>query len=311
MSSILFLEFISFLAVGAGVLYAAFRGKSRSPHLGWLNDYFHYLLFFVLSVFVYRFIPHIIEAIQGDTVSFSKTYFILSNYLVLPLSFLYLLFFIRFSAGLVGLKILAPFQRAYIVLSTIVYLILAAWAVGLLKIDTLGPTRSFIFFYRLFIAGLFLLPIWMIVRSRSIKDSSQLRFVRLFAAVHCLCLAAYEISVRASGTDIDFAHQLFRLAFNIPPMIVLFHLAKHQAKALPQTDEARINSEVLSSRFGITEREQDIIRLVCLGKTNAEIEKELFISVKTVKRHLYNIYQKLGVKNRVQLVNLVRNPGAD
>jgi DNA-binding CsgD family transcriptional regulator len=312
MSSILFLEFISFLAVGAGILYVAFRARNRNPHLGWLNDYCLYLLFFVLSAFIYRFVPHILEAILRDTIAFSKTYSILANYLVLPLSFLYLLFFVRFSVGLVGLKIVAPFQRAYIVLATIVYLILAARAVGMLKIHTLGPiARQFIFFNWLFIAGLLLLPMWVIVRSRSIKDSSQLRSIRLFATIHCLCLAAYEISVQASGTDVDFAHQLFRLAFNIPPMIILFRLAEQQTKALPQTNEARINSEVLSSRFGITGREQDIIRLVCLGKTNAEIEKELFISVKTVKRHLYNIYQKLGVKNRVQLVNLVRNSGAD
>jgi len=287
MSSILFLEFISILAVGAGVLYAAFRRKSRNPHLGWLNDYFHYLLFFVLSAFVYRFVPHIIEAILRDPIAFSKMYSILANYLVLPLSFLYFLFFIRFSVRLVGRKIIARFQRTYIVLATIVYLFLAARAVGVHKIHTFGPiARPFIFFNWLFVAGLFLLPIWMIVRSRSIKDSSRLRSIRLFTAIHCLCLAAYEISVQAAGTDVDFAHQLFRLAFNIPPMIILFRLAEQQTKSLPQTNEPRINSEVLSSRFGITGREQDIIRLVCLGKTNAEIEKELFISVKTVKRNL-------------------------
>jgi LuxR family transcriptional regulator of csgAB operon len=41
--------------------------------------------------------------------------------------------------------------------------------------------------------------------------------------------------------------------------------------------------------------------------SNADIEKALYISPHTVKNHIYNIYQKLGVKNRVQISNLIRD----
>ena len=60
----------------------------------------------------------------------------------------------------------------------------------------------------------------------------------------------------------------------------------------------------LKKKFQITTREQEIIRLICQGKSNKEIENELYISIQTVKDHIYNIYQKTGVKNRVQLSNL-------
>jgi DNA-binding NarL/FixJ family response regulator len=43
------------------------------------------------------------------------------------------------------------------------------------------------------------------------------------------------------------------------------------------------------------------------GYSNHEIEKRLFISLETVKKHVSNIYRKLDVKNRVQLSNLVQN----
>ena len=43
------------------------------------------------------------------------------------------------------------------------------------------------------------------------------------------------------------------------------------------------------------------------GYSNSEIEKRLYISLETVKKHVSNIYRKLGVKNRVQLSNLVQN----
>jgi DNA-binding CsgD family transcriptional regulator len=60
-------------------------------------------------------------------------------------------------------------------------------------------------------------------------------------------------------------------------------------------------------KYGISKREQEIIRLILRGKSNREIEKELFISLSTVKNHIYNIYQKTGVKNRYGLIVLFRS----
>lgn len=65
----------------------------------------------------------------------------------------------------------------------------------------------------------------------------------------------------------------------------------------------------LFEKYKISKREQEIIRLICQGKSNREIEDELFISLQTVKDHVYNIFQKTGVKNRVQLSNLFRGSG--
>ena len=74
-------------------------------------------------------------------------------------------------------------------------------------------------------------------------------------------------------------------------------------------NEARL--EDVFVKCGISKREQEIIRLVLQGKSNAEIEKELFISVHTVKNHIYNIYQKLHVKNRFQVIRLFRDYDED
>ncbi|MGB8951750.1 MAG: helix-turn-helix transcriptional regulator [Candidatus Aminicenantales bacterium] len=60
----------------------------------------------------------------------------------------------------------------------------------------------------------------------------------------------------------------------------------------------------LIDEYGISHREKEIVRLICHGKTNKEIEKALFISVPTVKDHISNIFRKTGVSNRVQLAAL-------
>ncbi|MET9677195.1 AAA family ATPase [Streptomyces sp. NPDC006482] len=50
--------------------------------------------------------------------------------------------------------------------------------------------------------------------------------------------------------------------------------------------------------FGLTPREQDVLRLVAAGRTNRQIAEELFISPKTASVHVSNILAKLGVAGR-------------
>ena len=54
-------------------------------------------------------------------------------------------------------------------------------------------------------------------------------------------------------------------------------------------------------REGLTAREREVVRLVALGFRNAEVAKQLFISEVTVKTHLNNVFQKLGLRDRVEL----------
>jgi two-component system response regulator NreC len=59
----------------------------------------------------------------------------------------------------------------------------------------------------------------------------------------------------------------------------------------------------------LSEREEEVLRSVALGLTNAEIAAQLFVSVRTVESHRAHIHQKLGVQNRADLVRLARRRG--
>jgi predicted ATPase/DNA-binding CsgD family transcriptional regulator len=52
----------------------------------------------------------------------------------------------------------------------------------------------------------------------------------------------------------------------------------------------------------LTPTEREIVRLVAEGHTNAEIGQRLFVSVHTVKKHLYHVYAKVGLDGRAELV---------
>jgi len=51
----------------------------------------------------------------------------------------------------------------------------------------------------------------------------------------------------------------------------------------------------------LSEREEEVLRAVARGRTNAELATELFISLSTVKTHLASLQSKLGARNRVEL----------
>ncbi len=59
----------------------------------------------------------------------------------------------------------------------------------------------------------------------------------------------------------------------------------------------------------LSKRELEVLRLIGRGASNPEIAQELVLAVDTVKRHVYNIFSKLGVNNRIQALALARALG--
>jgi ATP/maltotriose-dependent transcriptional regulator MalT len=56
-------------------------------------------------------------------------------------------------------------------------------------------------------------------------------------------------------------------------------------------------------------REQEVLHLIAIGDSNYEIAEQLVVAVSTVKRHVSNIFSKLGVTNRTQAVARARDFG--
>ena len=72
---------------------------------------------------------------------------------------------------------------------------------------------------------------------------------------------------------------------------------KHLLKSSP-------NSHQLAKMKAVSRREMEVMALISESMTNEEIAEKLFLSAKTVKTHIRNIFEKTGIRNRVEAVLL-------
>ena len=59
----------------------------------------------------------------------------------------------------------------------------------------------------------------------------------------------------------------------------------------------------------LTQRELEVVRLVAAGRSTREIADTINVAAGTVKVHLHHVYEKLGVRGRLELTLLARDRG--
>ena len=152
-----------------------------------------------------------------------------------------------------------------------------------------------------------------LILSRSLPQCDLRTGVNLFGWIYFflifIILASIILSTffkEADSAVYILINSVDMILFNLIPIIWIFRYGKYFGLTR-QGEKDEIAAENLFRRFNITDREAEIIRLICEGKSNQDIADQLFISLHTVKDHNTNIFRKVGVKNRVQLLKTFRS----
>lgn len=102
---------------------------------------------------------------------------------------------------------------------------------------------------------------------------------------------------------------IFWLIINVVTLIYVYYRVflrtfSESAESASKNDTADRIEEVCE-QFKLTPREKELIELIYAGKSNREIADTLFLSESTVKTHIYNIFRKMDVKNRVGVICII------
>jgi DNA-binding NarL/FixJ family response regulator len=125
---------------------------------------------------------------------------------------------------------------------------------------------------------------------------------RLATVIVLTASEAAEVGVRALRLG---ARAIVQKRFAIETLIMAIRTVAHGLVWMPPAVQAEFAGQGNSATKAkqLTAREIQIVRCVARGFRNAEVAERLSISESTVKTHLNNIFQKLGLRDRLELTH--------
>jgi len=301
MNNVLFITVI-FLSICAG-LYAILITYQlhKKYRLNYLSTYLYFQIF--INVFgIYGILGQVIakKILQHQESSFQtiETIGHFFSFLGIPFLILAWYMFIRLCREIIEKKLSRTFNLSYFFALTFVFLAYGT-VIILLNLSKFRDEQfalfssAIIFLYVIIEVLVLIIAIpQLLLHAEKIKDEKKQKAVQTFAYLY-LFFGAIYLLVFFSG--------------NIPPVFFWrAYLKKHFIAPTLQKIASLIMKQFLLE-YKISRREEEVIQQLCEGKTNKEISEALFISLQTVKDHIYRIYQKTDVKNRVQLINLLQS----
>ena len=318
MNNILFFTVI-LLSVCAGLYTILITYQLQKKYrLNYLSTYLYFQIF--INVFgIYGILGELIakRILHQQVSAFQIIETIGHFFAILGIPFLILAWymFIRLCSELIEKKLSRTFTLSYFFALTFIFLGYGS-VIILFNLSDYGDEQyavlSSSISYLYVILEILVLAIalsQLFIHAYKIKDENKRKAVRIFASlnliVFCTGIPLYLFAQRSN--TLAAIHLVVFISGNIPPLLYWrSYLKKHFIAPLPQETDKLTWNQFLEE-FKISRREEEVIRQLCEGKTNKEISDDLFISLQTVKDHVYRIYQKTDVKNRVQLINLIQS----
>ena len=157
----------------------------------------------------------------------------------------------------------------------------------------------------------FLLPVFLLVKARHLQPDRHRRMAQIFG-LFFVSLACFELVTPFLPDQWSVFFAMLPGLFLNLGLLVYFKpfVATFYGPLLPATDP-NLSLDRVCEEFRLSAREREIIQMILKGKSNKDIERELFISSHTVKNHIYHIFQKTSVKSRGQLVSMVLQNSAE
>ena len=290
----------------------------KKYRLSYLSTYLYFQIF--INVFgIYGILGQIIaEGIlqQGESsIQTIETIGHFFSFLGIPFLILAWYMFIRLCREIIDKKLSRAFNLSYFFALTFIFFGYGA-VILILNLSDYGDERYTVFssaisylYVVLEVLVIAVALLRLLVNSLKITDENKRTAVQTFAFLNLAFFSAgiilYLFAIRSQS--LAPVHLLLFLAGNIPPVLYWkTYLKRHFIAPLPRDKDTQTWNKFLTE-YNISKREEEVIREICEGKTNKEISDALFISLQTVKDHVYRIYQKTDVKNRVQLINLIQS----
>ena len=139
--------------------------------------------------------------------------------------------------------------------------------------------------------------------------------VRVSPATRVLVLSVHDdVAYLRRAFEAGAVGYLVKEAADVELVQAVRQVAGGKRYVHPSLGAALLAPDAAPARLGgpggeLSDRELEVLRMMALGLTNAEIGQRLSVSVRTVETHRSHIHQKLNVRNRAELVRRAKQAG--
>ena len=145
----------------------------------------------------------------------------------------------------------------------------------------------------------------LFVGAQVLNSKTQIRIIKIFSLIYAFFFT-YQLSLWFLPLQTWIMLSAFNLLIlDIIPIPFLTNLMKDRESQVLTRPETREKIYCFYKKHELTKRQQEIVDLILAGQSNEEIKNELFISFFTVKKHISNIFLKLDITSRAQLIHKV------
>ena len=212
----------------------------------------------------------------------------------------FLMSIIIWFAGMLVLKIF--YNRIALLHRTLIFIISSApfamyclWFFGIWSVPHINDI-----YFLYFLVILIIICILFLLKYKRINEKAFKKMGLIIVCALSFFLVFFIMQVFIPGFNFD----TFPIFYLLITVYLIFFGWKYFIKG--NIEKVLDMKESFLKKYNITKREQEIIELIQEGRTNRYISKKLFLSEKTVANHIYNIFKKLNINSRFELICLFK-----
>jgi len=243
----------------------------------------------LLLVIVLQVLHVFVNVFVGDTLGAVLSYVIKALFAA-NVSFL-MVFIPYFTTWVIAQPWLNPYKAVFFLIAA-AYTALSVLDTVFLTIKALESWMVVVFCLVIFFCVGTIVVNLKTIKRHDVRTVSNAIIILSFVMMPLLVVSVFIPTVRY------ITYPLYFMAFSIIILVYLFIYFRRIPQEVPKV----LTIESLE-KYHITEREFSVIQLIKAGQTNKEIADKLDISVNTVNNHVANIYAKMQVRSRIDLLN--------
>ena len=317
----LVIDFYNFIYIAVIVLGGITLPLTLILQLKEKDKYHRALMLFVGAVFIYMITDYVAYYLIGETVSGDVKFAMITIsdifFCALTLAWMYLIQVFIGAEHIVKLKYLAALTVAYAVVSQVLSISLGRYSTHSMYLVVEEGMGSVVLQWVnvLYVVAVIVICLWSALHVGKTTTDRKAQWLKLLLILSLMIYMLY-VAIWDYMTWFRPEEALVNI-YALDPMLllyaflsagVIFYFYKKDPLKISGAQVAPEEAvKAIVKRYGLSEREAEVLELLNMGQSNMQIAAELSISENTVKRHVNNIFKKTETQSRHEIIYKISN----